>query len=95
MLLIVTPQNLHQSLVDYFYLWMECCKSLQLTLHLLPKCSPKGTKKSYIPISDDSPWYLKVHPDLFKEHVYCILSFDGLFTRHKNAHLAKPINYHK
>jgi hypothetical protein len=73
MLLIVTPQKLNQSLVDYFYLriymWMECCISLQLGVHLLPKCSPKGTKKSSVPFLCYVPSYPKVHLDLFKEHV--------------------------
>ena len=54
MLLILSPQKLHQSPVDYFCLpiclWMECCRSLQLCVHILPKCSPKCTNKSCVPI---------------------------------------------
>jgi hypothetical protein len=54
MILIVTSQNLNQSHVDYFclaiYLWMECYRSLQLQVHLLPKCSAKGIEKFSIPI---------------------------------------------
>jgi hypothetical protein len=39
--------------------------------------------------------YTKVHSDLFKELVCCFLSFDGLFTRHEDAHIYELVNYHK
>jgi len=45
MLLILTPQNMHQIFIDYFWLriclWMECCISIQLSAHLLPQCHSK------------------------------------------------------
>lgn len=98
-LLVVTPQKLHQIHVDYFCLsiclWMECCRSLQLCVHLFPQCSPECTQKSCIIVSNDAPWYPKVYPDLSKEQVCCFLSTDGLFTWHKNTHLAKLVNYHE
>ena len=54
MILVVTPQKLQQMTSDYFCLpislWMECCRSPQLHVHLLPQCSPEGTEKSCIPI---------------------------------------------
>jgi len=91
MLLIVSPQNLHQSPPNYFCLsiclWMECCRSLQLSVHLLPKCSPKGTNKYGISIWDYSPWYPKAHPNLFKDHDWGVFSLDGVFTSHENAGL--------
>jgi hypothetical protein len=97
MLLIVTPQKLSQHLIYYFYLpiymWKECCRSLQLGVHLFPKHNPKGTEKYGIPIYDDAPCYPKVHLDLFKEHACYFLSFDGLFTKHKNVHLVEHIHY--
>jgi hypothetical protein len=69
-------------------MWMKCCISLQHSVHILLQCSPKCTEKSSIHVSDDAPWYPKVHLDLFKEHVCCFLSFDGLLTRHENALLS-------
>jgi len=93
MLLIITHQNLNQCPIDYFYLKFVYLS--QIGVHILPKCSPKGTKKYGIPISDDAPRYPKVNPNLFNEHVWCFFSFDGIFTRHNNADLDKPINYHK
>lgn len=69
-ILIVAHQNLNKLLVDYFflpiYLWMEWCVSLRLGVHLLPKCSAKGTEKYGIPIWDDTTCYPKVHLDHFK-----------------------------
>jgi hypothetical protein len=45
MLLIITLQKMNQFSVHYFflliYVCMECCRSIQLRVHLLPKCSPK------------------------------------------------------
>ena len=42
MLLIVTPQMLYQSPIDYLYfpiyLWIECCISIQHHVYILPKC---------------------------------------------------------
>jgi len=73
---------------------MKICRSLQLGVHLLPKFSPKHTKKYDIPIKDDIPWYPKVHLDFLKEHVFFFF-FDGIFTSHKNAHLVEPVNYHE
>jgi hypothetical protein len=97
MLLIVTPQKMQQSPIEYFcfpiYLWMECYIPLKLSVHLLPKCSIKGTKISSVKIRDDASWYPKVHPDLFKEQDCCFLSLDGLFTRHKNSHFDETVNY--
>jgi hypothetical protein len=97
MLLIVNPQKLNKCLFDYFYLpicpWMEFGIFLQLGVHLFPKCSPKRIEKYGIPILDDVLWYPKVHPYLFKEHVCWFLSFDGVFTRHKSAHLIEPVIY--
>ena len=76
-------------------MWLENYRTIQLGIHILPKCSPKGTGKYNISISSDSPWYPKVHLELLKEHDYCILSLDGLFTRHENAHFVELVNYHK
>jgi hypothetical protein len=49
MLLIIIPPKMHQRIVDYFYLpiylWMECCISLQLHVHLLLKFSLKIIEK--------------------------------------------------
>ena len=99
MLLIIAPQNLHQILIDHLclpiYMWMECCRYLQLSVHILPKCSPKGTKKYCILLCDESPWYPKVHPYFLKEHVCHSMSFDCIFTRHRDAHLVESINYLK
>ena len=99
MLFIVTPQKMQQIHVFYFFLhiclWMESCRPLKLSVHLLSQFSPKYTKKYCIPIWDDAPWYLKVHLDFLKEQVYFFLSLDGIFTRHENAHFVEPINYHK
>jgi hypothetical protein len=95
MIIIGTPQKMNQFPIDYFCLWMESCRSIQLSVHVLLKCIPKSTNKSSIPIWDDTPWYLKVHLYIFKEHVFYFLSFDGHFSWHKNAYLAKLINSHK
>jgi hypothetical protein len=102
MILIVTPQNMHQSSVDHLffpiYTWMECCRSLQICVHILPKCSLKGTKELRNMVSLFEMMLLgikKVHPYLFKEHVLFFLSSNGIFTRHKNVHLSEPINYYK
>jgi len=59
------------------------------------KCILKGTEKPSIHGWDDAPWYPKVHPNMFKEHIFCFLFFHGLFTKHNNELLAKPVNYHK
>jgi hypothetical protein len=49
MLLIVMPQNMNQCHVDLFflpiYLWMKHSRSLELGVHVFPKCSPKGIEK--------------------------------------------------
>jgi hypothetical protein len=67
-LMIVTPQKLYQILVDYMflsiYLWMEFCRYLQLSDHILSNCSPKFIEKYCIHVRDDSPWYQKMHPNL-------------------------------
>ena len=78
------------------YMWMECCRYLQISVNILPKCSLKGTNKFGIHVyKDDAPWYPKFHPNIFKEHVCCFMSFDGIFTRHKNAHLVEHVKYQK
>jgi hypothetical protein len=68
--LIVTPQKLNQFPIDLFCLpismWMQSCRSLQLGIHLLPTCSPKGSEKYGMSIIDYVTWYPKVHPNLFK-----------------------------
>ena len=64
------------------YLWMECCRPLQLSVHLIPQCSKKCTNKSGIHVPDDAPSYPKVHTDIFKELFCCFLSIHGIFTRH-------------
>jgi hypothetical protein len=99
MLLIVTPKNPYQHPINYLYvpiyLWMECCRFVQLCVHILQKCNPKINEKYDILAHDNAPSYSKVHLELFKEHVCFFLSFDGYFTRYKNEHLSKLINYHK
>lgn len=86
MLLVANLQKLHQIPMDYLCLsiclWMECCRSLQLHIHILPQCSSKCIGKSSIPIRHDAPWYPKVYPDLSKEQVWCFFSIDHLFTGH-------------
>jgi hypothetical protein len=74
---------------------MECCRPLQLSVHIIPQCSKKYTKKSGILVPDDAPWYPKVHPDIFKELVCFFLSADGIFTRHLKEHFFEPVNYQK
>lgn len=63
---------------------MEKYRSLQLFIHILLKCSPKGTENYSISIKDD---FFRVHLYLFKEHVCFILFLYGHFAKHKNAHL--------
>ena len=98
-LLVLSPQKLYQSSVDYFYLpiclWMGFCRYIQICVHILPLCSPECTKKSCIHVWNDAPWYPKFHPDLSKEQVYCFFPADGLFTWHQNTHLIEPVNYHE
>jgi hypothetical protein len=99
MLLIVTPQKLNQSIFDYFclpiYTWMQWCTPIEISVHLLPQCSPKSIEKSSVPIRDDAPWYPKENLDLFKEEFCCLLSLDGIFTRNANAHFVELVKYHK
>jgi hypothetical protein len=54
MLLIVAPQKMNQSLVDYFFLpicvWMECCRPLEISVHILPQCSLEVIEKYGVPV---------------------------------------------
>ena len=74
MLLIIIPYNLDQiewhghHLYFPIYLWMENYRPLQLSVHIIPKCSPKGTKKTTISIWDDASWYPKVNLNHFKNN---------------------------
>jgi hypothetical protein len=55
----------------------------------------KGTEKHGNLVWDDAPWDPKVHPNLLKEDVLFIVSYDGFFKRNKNAHLVEHANYQK
>lgn len=96
MLLIITPWKSHQILLDYFsfpiYLWMECCRPLQLHVHILPQYSEKFIEEPCVPI-----WNMLLGipkcTHTSKNQVFCFFPIDGVFIGHSNTHHVELINY--
>jgi hypothetical protein len=99
MLIIVHAQDVHNYLIDNFYLaiglGVESSGFCELGVQQRPKTRPKGAKKLVVSVEDDGLWYPKVNPNSFEEELGSISRCDSLLTGYEDGHLRKPINDHK